>query len=455
MMTMSRIVLRLFLVLTLVFTVSGSSMGQGSPTLQLLAHVNDYASARYNDCWGYTAPGGREYAFLGVRNGTSILDITDAPAVREVAFIPGPTSTWKDIKTYRTYAYVVTESSGGMQILDLSQLPDTVTLASTYTGFQTSHNISIDTARAMLYAEGNGPGPGTEPVRALSLSDPVNPVQVSAFGVECHDIFARNGTVYVSEGNSHSIGIYDLSTPSAPSFIARFTIPTNGYVHNAWPTEDGRYLMTTEETFGRTVKLWDIDRIDSVQLTGQYLASAAMAHNTHIKGHYAYISHYAQGLRIVDISDPANIVEVGHYDTFSGSGLGAWGAFPFFSSGKVLVSDVETGLYVVNFPGGATSAGRMASIPGTYRLGNNYPNPFNPSTTITFEIPHAGQIRLTVLDLLGRKIRILLDEYRDAGRHQVRWDGRSDTGIPVVSGTYFCRLEAGGYVGSRKMLLLK
>ncbi len=455
MMTRSRVFLYPFLVLAGVLSLNSSSMGQGSPSLQLLAHVNDYASARYNDCWGYTDPGGREYAFLGVRNGTSILDITDVPAVREVAFIPGPTSTWKDIKTYRTYAYVVTESSGGMQILDLSQLPDTVTLVSTYTGFQTSHNISIDTAKAMLYAEGNGPGPGSEPVRTLSLTDPVNPVQVSAFGIECHDILARDGTVYVSEGNSHSIGIYDLSTPSTPSLITRFAIPTNGYVHNAWPTEDGRYLMTTEETFGRTVKLWDISNIDSAYLTGQYLASAAMAHNTHIKGNYAYISHYAQGLRIVDISDPANIVEVGHYDTFSGSGLGAWGAFPFFSSGKVLVSDVETGLYVVNFPGGATSTDRTGSIPATYRLGNNYPNPFNPSTTITFEIPQPGQIRLTVLDLLGRKIRTMLDEYRNAGWHQVRWDGRSDTGIPVVSGTYFYRLEAGTFDASRKMLLLK
>ena len=448
----------LFLSLAVAFvslSLASSSMGQGSPALQLLAHVNDYAAARYNDCWGYTDSGGREYAFLGVRNGTSIIDITDVPVTREVAFISGPTSSWKDIKTYRSHAYVVTESLGGMQILDLSQLPDTVVLATTYTGFQASHNISIDTAMAMLYAEGNGPGPGSEPVRALSLNDPVNPVQVSAFGIECHDIFARNGIVYVSEGNSHSIGIYDLTSPSSPSFVKRFSIPTNGYVHNAWPTDDGRYLMTTEETVGRTVKLWDMRNLDSVYVAGQYLASAAMAHNTHVKGLYAYISHYVQGLRIVDISDPTNLVEVGHYDTFGGSGLGAWGAFPFFASGKVLISDVETGLYVVDFPAGTTGAGRQPFVPGSYRLRQNYPNPFNPSTTIGFDIPSSGQVRLTVFDLLGRNVRTLLDDYRDPGSYQVNWDGRSDSGLPVVSGTYLFRLEAGTFHSSRKMLLLR
>ncbi|MDP7529650.1 MAG: hypothetical protein QGH61_09990, partial [Candidatus Marinimicrobia bacterium] len=60
---------------------------QNSPNVPLLAHVNDYPSVGYNDCWGYTAPDGREYAFLGVRNGTSILDITDTDNVYEVTFI--------------------------------------------------------------------------------------------------------------------------------------------------------------------------------------------------------------------------------------------------------------------------------------------------------------------------------------------------------------------------------
>ena len=122
---------------------------QGSPNVTLLANVNTYPSVGYNDCWGYTAPDGREYALLGVQNGTSIIDITDPPYDSEVAFIPSAGSLWKDIKTYRSYAYVTTESSGGMQIIDLSNLPNSASLASTYSGLGASHNLYIDTTNAI------------------------------------------------------------------------------------------------------------------------------------------------------------------------------------------------------------------------------------------------------------------------------------------------------------------
>ena len=82
-----------------------------------------------------------------------------------------------------------------------------------------------------------------------------------------------------------------------------------------------------------------------------------MAHNAYIKRDYAYISHYESGLKVVDISDPNNITEVGYYDTYPQGETpnfhGAWGTYPFFSSGKILISDIETGLYVVYFEGAA------------------------------------------------------------------------------------------------------
>src|SRR3972149_590490 len=107
---------------------------QGSSNVQLVGTFNQYFLVGYNDCWGYTAPDGKEYALLGVRSGTSIIEITDQGTLREVVFIPNPggNSSWKDIKTYRNFAYVVNEREGGLQIIDLSQLPVTATLAATY-----------------------------------------------------------------------------------------------------------------------------------------------------------------------------------------------------------------------------------------------------------------------------------------------------------------------------------
>lgn len=311
-----------------------------SKNVTLLAHVNEYASTGYNDIWGYTAPDGREYALLGVKNGTSIIDITDTDNPVEIVFIASTHSQWQDIKTYQSYAYAVNESGGGVHIIDLSALPNSATLVATYTGFSTSHNLFIDEGNAIMYAAGSA----SNPVRVLSLADPENPVEIATFGVECHDIYVQSNRAYISEGNQGSIGIYDVTSPSAPILLEQIHFPLAGYVHNAWLTEDGNYVMSTEETRGKTVKLWDIRDLGNISISDEYLGRNNLAHNGHIKGNYAYISHYESGLRIVDLSDPANIVEAGYYGTRN-----AWGAFPFLPSGNILISDINDGLYIVKF----------------------------------------------------------------------------------------------------------
>jgi hypothetical protein len=138
-----------------------------------------------------------------------------------------------------------------------------------------------------------------------------------------------------------------------PVLMARIIVPNGGYAHNAWPTDDGKYLMTTEETLNKTVKMWDIQDMDNINLVGTYLGENNLAHNTHIMGNFAYISHYTVGVKIVDISDPSNLFEVADYDTYGlnddGSFYGCWGAFPFTSNGFVYASDLEGYLTVLQF----------------------------------------------------------------------------------------------------------
>lgn len=205
------------------------AQGSGSANVTLLANVDQYSSVGYNDIWGYTAPDGREYALLGVQNGTSVIDITDTNSPNEVGFIPSNSSLWKDLKTYQHYAYVVNESGGGLQIIDLSDLPNSISLAATYTGFQTSHNIYIDETNGILYAEGSG---GVV-VRILDLVDPLNPVEIADLGVECHDIMVWENLLVVSEGGSGSFGFWDVTNPANPAFITRVNVPAAGYCHNA------------------------------------------------------------------------------------------------------------------------------------------------------------------------------------------------------------------------------
>jgi hypothetical protein len=98
---------------------------------------------------------------------------------------------------------------------------------------------------------------------------------------------------------------------------------------------------------------------------------------------------------------------------------------------------------------------QTGSLPRVFALGNNFPNPFNPSTTISFSVPESRNIRLSVYSLAGRLVRVLIDGEKPAGVHEVVWDGCDERGRSVASGVYFCRLEAGTFSAMEKMVLMK
>lgn len=97
----------------------------------------------------------------------------------------------------------------------------------------------------------------------------------------------------------------------------------------------------------------------------------------------------------------------------------------------------------------------QGELPETFVLEQNYPNPFNPGTSIRYEIPRAAHVTITVLDALGRTVRMLVDENVSAGPHSVAWDGRDRKGLRAASGLYFYQLDTGGFRQTAKMLLLK
>ena len=94
-------------------------------------------------------------------------------------------------------------------------------------------------------------------------------------------------------------------------------------------------------------------------------------------------------------------------------------------------------------------------MPQTFELVGNYPNPFNPITTIRFTLPNLEKVSLKVYDIIGRKVRTLLDNRLLSGVQEVRWDGRDDSSRPVASGTYLCWLVVDGTVQTHKMILQK
>ena len=98
---------------------------------------------------------------------------------------------------------------------------------------------------------------------------------------------------------------------------------------------------------------------------------------------------------------------------------------------------------------------RKERIPIEFNLYQNYPNPFNPTTTVDFSMPVASKVTISAFNLLGRKVRTLLDGNKNIGVHRISWDGRHDTGAQLPAGVYLCRMEAGDFVKTIKMVLVR
>ena len=198
---------------------SGQNAGIRSPTdnhhMNLLSQVNLRPGQSTSDIWGYD--NGTTYLALQCqRNGTIFVDVTDPHNPVEVGFVTGPTSDWRDVKTYQNYAYVITEGAGslaGMQIIDLSD-PFNPQLVNTYTtNFTTAHNIWIDLDRGHAWLVGTNNG-----TRILSLADPENPVEIGNWSPRyVHDVYVKDNIAYFAEIYS---GIHEIVDATDPSNLA-------------------------------------------------------------------------------------------------------------------------------------------------------------------------------------------------------------------------------------------
>jgi len=95
------------------------------------------------------------------------------------------------------------------------------------------------------------------------------------------------------------------------------------------------------------------------------------------------------------------------------------------------------------------------ALPNVFSLAQNYPNPFNPTTEISFGLPSDGNVSVEVYDIMGRRVRTLVNDYRPAGLYVVTWDGSNDNGTKVASGVYLYKLASGDKVITKKMVMLK
>lgn len=345
-------------IFTCVFVFCISAMyGQSAPTNVVLLDQLQYSTGG-NDVWGYVAPDDTEYALVGLRTGTSIVSLADPTNVVEVDFVPGANTTWRDLKTWNHHAYVSNESAGGVAIIDLVSLPDSVT----YLEFQpmlngaqlqTIHNLYIDEF-GYLYVAGSNLNNGGIIIYDLN-DDPNNPTLAgTAAAVYAHDVYTRDNMMYTSDIYDGVFRVHDVSDKSNITVLASQSTPFN-FTHNAWLSDDSKTIFTTDETGNAYTGAYDISDLNDIKELDRFRPAATegngvIPHNVHVKDDFLVISHYTDGIIIVDANKPDIMVETGNYDTYDGPDggfSGCWGAFPFFPSGIILASNLEGTLDVL------------------------------------------------------------------------------------------------------------
>lgn len=311
---------------------------------------NEVWPTSLNDIWGYADQNGREYALVGTGVGPSIVDVTDPVNPVQLEWFIRPYSLWWDIKTFDDYAYACNETGGGIIIMDLRGLPDTTVVKDTiFAGVETAHNLWVDDAGFLYICGGNK----SDGLLILDLNDdPWNPSIVGAYNdAYVHDVFIRNDTAYAAE-LQNGLTLIDLSDRSNPIPFSNRNY-AGSLTHNTWLSDDGNTVFTTDEVFAGNIIAWDVSNRNNIIELDRYRSQRdgnCIPHNVHVYQNFLVISHYRDGIVIVDATHPEYMVEVGYYDTspLTGSGFdGAWGAYPYLPSGLILSTDVLEGLDVL------------------------------------------------------------------------------------------------------------
>ena len=358
--------------------------------------------------WGYTAPDGSRYALMGTAKGILVLDLRDSANPRVVDEIDGPTNTpqagiyWREMRVYGTHAYVVSEQDnvrGGVMILDLSALPASVRYVKSFAprdGALRSHTIDIDTVRGLAYiqrptskappvpvpaaiaaplfdapgaavfggssaaahgteGEHDHGGPTDGSIEVWDLKpDPENPRYITTFNLNrsVHDMTAVGEQVFVAEGTANSYSIWDVKNPAAPTLTVRWVGTPGNFAHNIWPGGDGTYVVTTEEVpAGLPARVWKLNGVAPPTQLSTFKVGSGTPHNVIMEGNMAYVSHYAEGAAVVDLTNPASPKVVLRLDTSptTGSGYsGCWGVYKFPGAPLMMCSDMDTGFNLIS-----------------------------------------------------------------------------------------------------------
>jgi choice-of-anchor B domain-containing protein len=354
----------------------------GSLNMSLLSAWSDPTTPttgqglKYSDVWGW-AGNGREYAIIGSSTQINFVDVTIPTNPILVAYhVGGSNTSWREFRTFGNYLYAITEPGGGvyenLKVFNLAtQLPvmppatpiSINPITNQSSNITKAHMLFVDAASQRLYLTGtDGPNSEVNGLTVLDLSvTPENPTFIRKdvlVGNYVHDVFVKDNKVYANHlGNG--VHIYDYGVAVGQPIVELGSITAyigTEFSHSGWLCDNGAYIMC-DELHNTEVKSMDVSNPTNIMVKDTFYSNLStpslqsIAHNPYGVGNLVYISYYHDGILVYDVTNPSDIVKVGHYDTdgqtsYSGY-AGAWGVYPFLPSGTILASDVNLGLKVI------------------------------------------------------------------------------------------------------------
>lgn len=386
--------------------------------------ANNWVGSKYAGCWGWYNPvDSKEYAILGGSNGTYIIEITNPvnPVVRD--YVPGlqVNCVWREYKTFGNFLYMVSDDNtpNGMQIADLSYLPDSVHIVHSGNSIiEQCHTIFIDGNKLYGGTVTGGVVGSFASMAIFSLANPAAPALIRELNTDypaighVHDMFVRNDTIYGSCGYD-GLHIYKYNSNNTFTEIGSLTTyPDQGYNHMSGLTADGNTLIFMDEVPSQmSIKVTDVSVINNPQVITTFKSTLGdTPHNPFVLGNkYVVCANYQDGVQIYDISDPANPVRTGYFDTHYQSAMGStsfgyvgcWGAYPYLPSGNIIASDMQNGLYVLN---ASAALGVPEQPQGTANYANVYLNNTANSFELSLNLLSSQNVKIEIVDMLGKSV---------------------------------------------------
>lgn len=417
--------------------------------------------------------------FLSQRhNGLEIIDITDTSNPLHVGEFKTGTNV-RCLSVNGDYTYTGTEI-GGVWIMDTSDLSNPVAISrfpsmssahycelvgnlfyvvGTLNGIQGLYVYDVTVPDAPVFLGGSERNryynfivEGTtvwasqySGLYVLDFSDPANVVEVGSWLDVWEGAYGlcKNGN-YIYFADGYYMEILDVSDPANPNMVLRYEA-AEGWMGGA--IIEGNYAYLPGDGDLRIMDITNPIAPTEVSFTGGF--GDGYEYDLHLEGGLLYMATSRGGLQIANVSDPLNPVSYANFEIDNGD------AHCLEVLGDLIYLANETSFLVFNLESTTPVEPDMGPFAGHALLEQNSPNPFNPSTNLSFELAAPSHARLTIYDTAGRVVAVLLDEHRVAGRHTVAWNGTDAGGNPVASGIYLYQIEAGAYAETKRMTLVK